>query len=114
MGGEKQRADGRRRLPSQEFVLPQVHSLDDVPAVVEHPADVLRVHGTGEVWVAVVSAIAARSADPLGGTSGTEVSGDWGQESRALIFLSAPDGLHPDSRDRQNLTGHSPPKESEP
>lgn len=51
--------------PSQEFVLPQVHSLDDVPAVVEHPPDVLRVHGTGEVGVAVMSAVVARSANPL-------------------------------------------------
>lgn len=62
-----QKADdgGASSSPSQEFVLPQVHSLDDVPAVIKHPPDILRVHGTGEVGVAVVSAIAARSADPL-------------------------------------------------
>lgn len=42
-----------------------MHSLDDVPAVIEHPPDVLCVHGASEVGVAVVSAVAARSADPL-------------------------------------------------
>lgn len=52
-----------------------MHSLDDVPAVIEHPPDVLCVHGTGEVGVAVVSAVATRSADPLRGGHGTDIRG---------------------------------------
>lgn len=42
-----------------------MHPLDDVTAVIEHPANVLGVHGTGEVWIAVMLAVPCRSADPL-------------------------------------------------
>lgn len=83
----KTQKDDEGGLPSQEFVLPQVHSLDDVSAVVEHPPDVLCVHSTGEVGVAVVSAVTTRSADPLRGRDGTDIRGIEKHRSRVQLVL---------------------------
>lgn len=52
-------------FPSQELVLPKVHPLNDVPTVVEDPADVFRVDGTGKMGVTIVPAVSAGCADPL-------------------------------------------------
>ena len=44
----------------QDLVHPEVHPLDDVPAVVEHPPDVLCVHRAREVRIAMVSRVLFR------------------------------------------------------
>ena len=44
----------------QDLVHPEVHPLDDVPAVVEHPPDVLCVHCAREVRIAMVSRVLFR------------------------------------------------------
>jgi hypothetical protein len=52
-------------MTSQQLILAQVHALDDVTAVVEHPSNVLCVHCTREMWVTVVFPITTRCADAL-------------------------------------------------
>ncbi len=51
-------AGGRQtRFLSQQLVLPQMYPLNDVSTVVEYTSDVLRVHRTREMGVAVMSAV---------------------------------------------------------
>lgn len=42
-----------------------MHALYDVPAVIEHALDILRVDGAREMRIAVVLTIATRRADAL-------------------------------------------------
>jgi len=62
-GGGKRKS--QRASTSQQFVLPEVHPLDDVPTVVKHPPNVLCVYGTRKMWIAVVLAVATCCADAL-------------------------------------------------
>jgi hypothetical protein len=52
-------------LTSQQLILAQMHALDDVTTVVEHTPDVLCVHRTSEMWVAVVFAISTCCTNTL-------------------------------------------------
>jgi hypothetical protein len=52
-------------MTSQQLILAQVHALDDVTAVIEHSSNVLCVHCTCEMWVAVVLPITTCCADAL-------------------------------------------------
>jgi len=61
-GGGNSRATA---MTSQQLVLAQVHALDNVTTVIEHTPDVLCVHCTCEMWVAVVLPIPTGCADTL-------------------------------------------------
>lgn len=57
---------GRRRgNPSQKLILAEMHPLDYVAAVVEHPSNILRVYCACKVWITVMFTISAGCADPL-------------------------------------------------
>lgn len=50
---------------SQELVLAQVHPLNDVPTIVKHSLDVLRIDGACKVRITIVLAVAAGCAYTL-------------------------------------------------
>lgn len=49
----------------QEFILAQMHPLYDITAIIEHPLNILRIHGTCEVRIAVMFTITRRRTDAL-------------------------------------------------
>ena len=56
---------GGQRAPLQKLVLPKVHPLNDVSAIIEHPSNVFCVYCACKVRVTVVLAISTGRADPL-------------------------------------------------
>ncbi len=50
---------------SQQFILPQMHSLNYVSTIVKYSSDILCVYCTREVRIAIVTSISARCADSL-------------------------------------------------
>jgi hypothetical protein len=42
---------------SQELVLTEMHPLDDVTAIIEHAANILRIDGAGEVRIATFAIV---------------------------------------------------------
>lgn len=56
---------GDENVPSQQLILSKVHPLYYISTVIEHSTYVLCINSTGEVWVAVMSAIPACCTYPL-------------------------------------------------
>lgn len=50
---------------SQQFILAKVHPLNYISAVIKNTPNVFCVHGAGEMWITVMFAFTACSADAL-------------------------------------------------
>ena len=50
---------------SQEFILSQMHALNDVPTVIKYTPYIFSVNSTGKVRITIMFAVSTSSADTL-------------------------------------------------